>query len=264
MVYERGLNFLEDDIELDSPLDNLDNLDTLDLLDVQPEPTRPDPDEMLPLLGDLVTAQRMLATRAFCEIQDARAIPALIGLLNDPCPLVRVSAAYALGRNPSPDAVEPLIEQLNRDWNGHARKGMVWALGNCHDFRALKPLLRSLKTDIPAVRLWAASSLGQSADLSYEAIIATVPPIIEALINDPLAAVRSNCAWSLGRLCRELPSNVVYATAVDALIQVLEEDLDIGVREDAKSALLKLGDPRGIQAIETLEAEGYNDISNLP
>ena len=79
-----------------------------------------------------------------------------------------------------------------------------------------------------------------------------------------IAAVRSNCAWSLGRLCRELPSNVVYATAVDALIQVLEEDLDIGVREDAKSALLKLGDPRGIQAIETLEAEGYNDISNLP
>ena len=252
MVYKQDLNFLEDDIDLDSPLDELD---TLAVLDANPEPLKPDPTEMLLLLSDPVTAQRMLAARAFCEIQDDRAIPHLIRLLTDPCPLVRVAASYALGRNPSPDAVEPLITQLDRDWNGYARKGIVWALGNCKDRRALKPLLRSLKVDIAAVRLWAASSLGQAADLSYEAVIATVPPIIQALINDPLAAVRSNCAWSLGRLCRELPSNVVYATAVDALIQVLEEDPDLGVREDAKSALLKLGDPRGIQAIEQLESD---------
>ncbi len=252
MVYEQDLNFLEDDIDLDSPLDDLD---TLAVLDANPEPLKPDPAEMLLLLSDPITAQRMLAARAFCEIQDSRAIPQLIRLLTDPCPLVRVAASYALGRNPSPDAVEPLIAQLDRDWNGYARKGIVWALGNCQDRRALKPLLRALKLDISAVRLWAASSLGQAADLSYEAVIATVPPIIQALINDPLAAVRSNCAWSLGRLCRELPSNVVYATAVDALIQVLEEDPDLGVREDAKAALLKLGDPRGIQSIENLESE---------
>ena len=252
MVYEQDLNFLEDDIDLDSPLDDLD---TLAVLDANPEPLKPDPAEMLLLLSDPITAQRMLAARAFCEIQDDRAIPHLIRLLTDPCPLVRVAASYALGRNPRPDAVEPLIMQLDRDWNGYARKGIVWALGNCKDRRALKPLLRALKLDISAVRLWAASSLGQAADLSYEAVIATVPPIIKALIDDPLAAVRSNCAWSLGRLCRELPSNVVYATAVDALIQVLEEDLDLGVRDDAKSALLKLGDPRGIQAIENLESE---------
>jgi HEAT repeat protein len=252
MVYEADLNFQEDEIELDS---SVESLDTLAVLDATPEPPKPDPEEMLPLLTHAVTAQRMMAARAFCEIQDARAIPHLIVLLADPCPLVRVAATYALGRNPSPDAVEPLISQLDRDWNGYVRKGIVWALGNCRDLRALKPLLRSLKIDISAVRLWAASALGQAADLSYEAVIATVPPIIEALINDPLAAVRSNCAWSLGRLCRELPSNVVYATAVDALIQVLEEDADLGVRDDAKSALLKLGDPRGVQAIENLESE---------
>lgn len=252
MVYEQDLNFLEDDIDLDSPLEDLD---TLAVLDANPELLKPDPAEMLLLLSDPATAQRMLAARAFCEIQDHRAIPHLIRLLTDPCPLVRVAASYALGRNPSPDAVEPLIAQLDRDWNGYARKGIVWALGNCKDCRALKPLLRALKLDISAVRLWAASSLGQAADLSYEAVIATIPPIIQALINDSQAAVRSNCAWSLGRLCRELPSNVVYATAVDALIQVLEEDPDLGVRDDAKSALLKLGDPRGIQAIENLDSD---------
>jgi HEAT repeat protein len=249
VVDRNDLDFLEDDIDLDSPEDDLD---PLDMLADHPEPPKPDPEVMLPLLSHPDAAQRMLAARAFCEIQDARAIPPLIQLLVDPCPLVRVAATYGLGRNPSPDAVMPLIDGLARDWNGYVRKGIVWALGNCRDSRALKPLLRSLKLDISAVRLWAASALGQSADLGYDAVIATVPPIIEALINDPLAAVRSNCAWSLGRLCRELPSNVVYATAVDALIQTLEEDRDLGVRDDAKSALLKLGDTRGIQAIENL------------
>ncbi|WP_373546222.1 HEAT repeat domain-containing protein [Chamaesiphon sp.] len=252
MVYEADLNFLEDDIDLDS---HLDDLDPLDMLDANPEPLKPDPEAMLLLLTHAVTAQRMLAARAFCEIQDIRAIPYLIDLLTDPCPLVRVAATYGLGRNPSHDAVEPLIAQLDRDWNGYVRKGIVWALGNCRDLRALQPLLRSLKVDISAVRLWAASALGQAADLSYEAVIATIPSIVVALLDDPQAAVRSNCAWSLGRLCRELPSNVVYATAVDALIQVFEEDKDIGVRDDAKAALLKLGDPRGIQSIENLESE---------
>ena len=252
MVYEADLDFLEDETDLDS---SVDDLDTLAVLDAHPEPPKPDPEEMLPLLTDAITARRMMAARAFCELQDVRAIPHLITLLVDPCPLVRVAATYALGRNPSIDAVEPLIAQLDREWNGYVRKGIVWALGNCRDRRTIEPLLRSLRLDISAVRLWAASALGQAADLGYEAVIATVPPIIEALINDPLAAVRSNCAWSLGRLCRELPSNVVYATAVDALIQVLEDDRDLGVRDDAKAALLKLGDTRGIQAIENLESE---------
>jgi HEAT repeat protein len=71
-----------------------------------------------------------------------------------------------------------------------------------------------------------------------------------------VAAVRSNCAWSIGQLSKELPSNVVYATAIDALREALVEDEDLGVKEDAKSSLLKVGDPRGVQMIEELELEG--------
>ncbi|MCD8487003.1 MAG: HEAT repeat domain-containing protein [Desertifilum sp.] len=239
------------DAEFDSPLDDLEPVDA------QPEEEKPDPEVMLLLLQSLDNQQRMLAARAFCEIQDARAIPHLIGLLTDVCPLIRVSAAYALGRNPSPDAVESLIAQLNRDWNGYVRKGVVWALGNCRDRRSLQPLLNALKTDISAVRLWAASSLAQMSAVSYEAIIAAIPPIIEAMRQDPISAVRSNCAWSLGQLSRELPSNVVYATAVDALIETFAEDEDLGVREDAKASLLKVGDPRALQVIEELEQEGW-------
>ncbi|NES22718.1 MAG: HEAT repeat domain-containing protein [Symploca sp. SIO3E6] len=250
MYDDDDLSLLDDAADLESPLDDLEPVDT------ELETQKPDPEAMLALLTSLETPQRMLAARAFCEIEDERAIPYLIQLLTDVCPLVRVSAAYALGRNPSATAVEPLIKQLNLDFNGYVRKGVVWALGNSHDRRTLFPLIDSLKTDISAVRLWAASSLAQIANLEYEDIVACIPPLITSLKQDSIAAVRSNCAWALGQLCRELPSNAIYGGAVDGMIEAFAEDEDLGVQEDAKAALLKLGDPRALQMIETIEQEG--------
>jgi HEAT repeat protein len=242
------LSFIE--AELNSPLDKIDS--TSSVGDIPP----PDPERMLKLLESEVPSDRMLAARAFCELEDRRSIPILIELLNDICPLIRVSTAYALGRNTDATAVEPLIELLETDFNGYVRKGIVWALGNSKDRRALQPLLHALKTDISAVRLWAASGLAQIAPANYEDIIAAIPPLIQGLRRDRVAAVRSNCAWAIGHLCRELPSNVVYATAIDALIESLVEDDDYGVKDDARSAILKVGDPRGLQMIEELEFEG--------
>lgn len=250
MYDDDDLNVLDFEGDLESPLDDMKPVDAV-------EESKPDPEEMLPLLESPDTNQRMLAARAFCDIQDDRAVPHLIRLLDDPCPLVRVSAAYGLGRNPSHDAVESLIRQYDEDFNGYVRKGVIWALGNCRDPRSQATLIDALKTDISAVRLWAASALAQMSAVSYEAVIASLPPLIEAMRQDPVAAIRSNCAWSVGQLCRELPSNVVYATAVDALLETFVEDEDLGVREDARSALLKLGDPRGLQMIEELEREGF-------
>ncbi|MBD2356184.1 HEAT repeat domain-containing protein [Tolypothrix sp. FACHB-123] len=251
MYDEEDLSLLDLDVELESPLDRMEPLTA------ETEVAKPDPEAMLALLDNPQPQQRMLAARAFCDLEDKRAIPHLIRLLTDTCPLVRVSAAYAIGRNPSLDAVEPLITQLNRDWNGYVRKGVVWALGNCRDSRSLAPLADALRTDISAVRLWAASALAQMAEVNYESVIGAIPPLIEALVKDPIAAVRSNSAWAIGQLCRELPSNVIYATAIDALIEAFAEDKDLGVREDAKASLLGVGDPRGLQLIETLEQEGF-------
>jgi HEAT repeat protein len=248
-MYDDDDSLVDADFDLESPLDKMGAIAE------QEETVKPDPEAMLALLEIPNNQQRMLATRAFCELEEARAIPHLIRLLTDACPLIRVSAAYALGRNPSRDAVAPLITQLHRDWNGYVRKGIVWALGNCCDRRCLDPLILSLKTDISAVRLWAASSLAQMGCVGYDSIIAALPPLIEALRGDPVAAVRSNCAWSVGQLCRELPSNVIYATAVDALIEAFAEDEEMGVQEDAKAALLKLGDTRGLQVIEEIEQD---------
>ena len=250
MYTDDDLTLLDLEAELESPLDRLEPLEA------ETEVAKPDPEVMLALLNSPDPQQRTLAARAFCEIEDKRAIAPLIDLLTDPCPLVRVSAAYGLGRNPSPDAVAPLIAQLDQDWNGYVRKGVIWALGNSRDRRALPSLIEALKNEISAVRLWAASGLAQMSEVGYDAAIVAIPPLIEALIQDPMSAVRSNCAWALGQLCRELPSNVVYAGAIDALLLALEEDRDMGVREDAKASLLRVGDPRGLQAIEALEQEG--------
>jgi HEAT repeat protein len=248
------LALLETTIGIEQPVDPLDDIA---LPGEDANTVSYDPEAMLPLLNDPSAQQRMLAARAFCEIEEARAVPALIDLLQDGCPLVRVSAAYALGRNSSPGAIDALIAQLAIDWNGYVRKGIVWALGNCRDERALMPLIQSIKNDIAAVRLWAASGLAQMGQVGYEAIIKAIPALIEVMRRDAIAAVRSNCAWAIGQLCKELPSNAIYASAIDALIETFAEDQDLGVREDARSAILGVGDSRGLQVIEEIEQDGW-------
>ncbi|MGK7896317.1 MAG: HEAT repeat domain-containing protein [Xenococcus sp. (in: cyanobacteria)] len=244
-------------LDSETGLDNPQNSNNVSSSNLNIAPTSPeDIEKILGLLSHPEASKRMLAARVFCELEDQRSIPLLITLLDDICPLVRVSATYALGRNTSPEVVEPLINLLNQDWNGYVRKGVVWALGNSRDRRSLEPLIHALKRDISAVRLWAASGLAQIAILAYEDIIAAVPPLIQGLRRDSVAAVRSNCAWAIGKLCRELPSNVIYATAIDALIESLVEDEDLGVKDDARAAILRVGDSRGLRTIEDLEFEG--------
>jgi HEAT repeat protein len=249
MYDDEELTTLDLEADLADPLDNF-------APSGETSEAAPDPDEMLALLSSPEPQQRMLAARAFCELEDGRAVPPLIHLLKDDCPLVRVSAAYALGRNVHGDAIAPLIAQM-QDWNGYVRKGVVWALGNAHRADTLKPLVEALKTDIPAVRLWAASALAQMVHVGYESVVTAIPALIEVMRRDAMAAVRSNCAWALGQLCKELPSNVVYATAIDALIETFAEEEDLGVREDARTAILRVGDPRGLQVIEELEQDGW-------
>jgi hypothetical protein len=132
---ELALLEIEDDDE--STEDFTDDFleDFADVWVEEPIAPKPDPDQMLVLLNSAIPSDRILAARAFCEIQDVRAIDRLLELINDPCPLTRVAVAYALGRNPRPAVVKPLIHQLQSDWNGYVRKGIVWALGNCHDIQ---------------------------------------------------------------------------------------------------------------------------------
>ncbi len=219
-----------------TPLEPLDELELAPLPPVNVE-------AMLEQLYHPDPNLRMQAARIFCDLEEARATPRLVDLLDDSCPLVRVSAAYALGRNIDVSLVDRLIQALRCDWNGYVRKGLVWALGNTKAPQSIPILIESLQHDITAVRLWAASALGQVAQAialySNIQLAEIVTSLCCGLLTDPVPTVRSNCAWSLGKLSEYLDE----ATRIH-LIHTLKRSLcdpDLGVVDDSKTALEKLG-----------------------
>jgi len=231
--------------------------DPLDEID----PEEPDPDAVaaecdlgLALLrGD--QEQGMQGLRIFCEHRDPRAVPLLLPLLNAPCPILRMSAVYALGRNPTPLAVEPLLGLLRADDNGYVRKAVAWSLSNYPEAPVLNPLIRALQLDIAAVRLWAASSLADSGGTNAAKADPAAAQLLETLRIDSEAAVRSNSAWSLGRLYPDLVEPR-QKQVVEALLATLLQDSDPGVRDEARLALEQLEQPEVLDQLQTLVEEG--------
>ncbi|MXY62703.1 MAG: HEAT repeat domain-containing protein [Synechococcus sp. SB0665_bin_28] len=198
----------------------------------------------------------MQGLRIFCEHRDHRAIPLLLPQLHDLCPITRMSAVYALGRNPTAEAESTLL-QLLEDSNGFVRKAVAWSLGNYPGAAVLQALIRALTTDIAAVRLWAASSLVDVAVGDPADAVQASQVLREALHIDNNAVVRSNCAWSLSRLhgaCGDHPTE--QHKLVQALIQAMLEEPDRGVAEDARTALEQLDDPDSMARIEALLDDG--------
>lgn len=201
-----------------------------------PEPP-PDRELMLAKLQSDQPMERIQGTRAFCEIEDQRVIPYLLEFIKDDCPLLRVSAVYALGKNKTDPAIPILIQILATDWNDYVRKGIVWALGNYSDRRALAPLQKALLEDTAAVRLWTASTLGLMG------FAEAIPSLVKGLASDPVSAVRGNCAWALGKVLANLArSSPQFGSGCASLCQALADE-DVSVRGDAQEALDSLGIP---------------------
>lgn len=232
-----------------TPLEPLDELGPSSPLPIDIEHT-------LAQLQAVDATLRMQSARIFCDVEDPRAIAPLVQLLQDPCPLVRVSAAYALGRNSSPDIVDTLISTLEQDWNGYVRKGIVWALGNARDSRSIPALMAAVQGDITAVRLWSASALGQLASLAPAAEITTeiAQTLNRVILTDPVAAVRSNGAWALGQMAELLRSRPEVAEQTgQSLLKIARHDPDLGVRDDARIALQKIATPEHLRDLEDLD-----------
>ncbi len=198
---------------------------------------------------------RMQGLRIFCEHRDPRALPLLLPLLQAPCPIHRMSAVYALGRNPNPLAVEPLLALLAADDNGYVRKAVAWSLGSYPDAPVLNPLMRALQVDIAAVRLWAASSLAEAAVNAPAKADPAAAQLLLSLRIDTEAAVRSNSAWALGRLYADLVAPR-QQKVVEVLLGTMLEDGDSGVRDEARLALEQLENPELLERLQTLVDEG--------
>ena len=199
--------------------------------------------------------ERLQGLRVFCEHRDLRALPLLLPLLDEPCPVVRMSAVYALGRNPCPRAVNILVNLLQFDSNAYVRKATAWSLGNYSESPVLFPLINSLRQDVAAVRLWASSSLAEAGSISKEnADIAAVQLLISLKIDvEPI--VRSNCIWSLGRLYEHLTEDRRHEL-VEAFVLLLLQDSESSVRYEARTALEQLDDLPVKARLQKLIEEG--------
>jgi HEAT repeat protein len=105
---------------------------------------------------------------------------------------VRRAAAQALGENPGPMAVEPLIAAL-KDQDAQVRVAAVAALGRQRDARAAESLAALLRRGVFELREAAAEALGQTGDAR------AVPPLLGAL-RDPEHSVRRIAAGALDLL----------------------------------------------------------------
>ena len=232
-----------------------DPLDELESADPAPAAVAAECDHGLALLQQVTHEARMQALRIFCEHRDPRAVPLLLPLLQCSCPILRMSAVYALGRNPNPQAVEPLLTLLAADDNGYVRKAVAWSLGNYPDAPILNPLIRSLQVDIAAVRLWAASSLADAGGTGPAKADPAAAQLLLSLRIDSEPAVRSNSAWGLGRLYPDLVEPR-QREVVEALVQTMLHDAESGVRDEARLALEQLEQPEVLDRLQTLVDEG--------
>ncbi len=180
--------------------------------------------------------ERLQGLRVFCEHRDPRALPLLVPLLNEPCPVERMSAVYALGRNPCPRAVEILLRLLRSDSNAYVRKATAWSLGNYADASVLNPLIKALQNDVAAVRLWASGSLAEVGSSSSENADKASAQLLLSLQIDSEPVVRSNCIWALGRLYESL-NNSRRKELEEAFVSVLLNDVEPSVRYEARIAL---------------------------
>jgi HEAT repeat protein len=208
---------------------------------------------LLQLQGD--HDQQLQALKVFCEHRYPRAVPLLLPLLRSSCPILRMSAVYALGRNPEPQALPELQRLFQEDSNGFVRKALAWSLGNYNDVSVLPPLVRALETDIAAVRLWAASSLAEAGSTGPAKADPAAAQLLLSLRIDTEPAVRSNSAWALGRLYPDLvePRQQVL---VESLLHAMLNDTESSVRDEARLALEQLEQPEVLERLQTLVDEG--------
>ncbi len=199
--------------------------------------------------------ERLQGLRVFCEHRDSRALPLLLPLLNEPCPVERMSAVYALGRNPCPSALELLLNLLRTDSNAYVRKAAAWSLGNYPDASVIDPLIHALQNDVSAVRLWASGSLADVGATSCDKADLAATQLLVSLKIDTETVVRSNCIWALGRLYSKLNQSR-KDELVEAFIDVLLNDSQDSVREEARISLEQLDEAKVFEKLQELIDEG--------
>src|SRR6266851_2919957 len=195
------------------------------------------------LSGDASPVVRMTAAWALGEIEEKTAIDALTRALGDRAPEVRRTAAWALGELDDKRAVRPLSGALN-DGVLEVRLVAVWALGEIEDASAVPLLATATKDRDSRVRQQAAWALGEIEDAQGIASLKT-------LMRDPVADVRKTAIWALGE--------IEDGGAVSALAAALK-DSDPEVRVLTAWALGEIEDDRAVEPLVGALKDSDEDV----
>lgn len=167
--------------------------------------------------------------------------------LNDPEPIVRVTAAHAIVSLPPAEAAGLLIP-LVKDKLEFVRREVAYALGGTRSRSAVAPLVELMSSDKEVgVRAAAAIALGQIKDES------AVPDLIQVLSSTPgKNKSKSRENEFVVRAAAQALGEIRSRAAVNALIATLTNDAQpLDVRRAAAVALGLIGDSQAMPALQT-------------
>jgi HEAT repeat protein len=171
------------------------------------------------------------AIAAYLLLQEGRnaqaAIPQLTTALLDESPLVRDTAACALGRIGTREAITVLITQLrtgNEATQASAAIGLSSLTAEARE--SLPVLIAALRNDNDQVRSMAAYALGQMERDARRAI-----PALLGRLSDRSASVRATAAYALGQITPDDPR------VIRLLVRQAASDTDPTVQDSATESL---------------------------
>jgi len=178
---------------------------------------------------------------------------AAVAGLNDPAPVVRVTAAHAILSLPPQEAVA-LLSPLLQDKLEFVRRETAYALGETHSRAAVEPLANVLLGDKEAgVRGAAAVALGEIREESGVLALSQVLGGATPAQKKKKSKAREN-EFVLRAAARSL-GQIRSRAAVDTLIAVLgNEDYAGDIRREAAIALGLIGDSAAVPALRAAQA----------
>ena len=189
------------------------------------------------------------ATAAFAVIflPKDEAARNLVPLLADKKTLVRREAAYALGKVGDSQAINPLLQILQKDKVLEVRNAAIAALGEIGDAGAVagltKILQRKLQTKEEFSRRSAARSIGQISQIIQTNDVEVLTP--ESFLTDRFNFVEKP---NYPKLIETFPT---FRAAINVLIQTLQNSKESDdVKREAAFALGAIGDQSAVPILQ--------------
>ena len=213
-----------------------------------------DPRSVQPLIRSLRDSDRAVREAAAASLTTLGQ-PAILSLgfcLNDPNLQVQETAASILATIADEQVLEPLLSALlNPNWI--VRMSAAKGLTRIKDPRSVNTLILLLQDKVPAVR--------EEAGRTIQAIgEASIPPLLNGL-QDPNWRVRLRAIEALSLLKPQV--------AVAPLMNIVANDPDTAVRQDAVRALGQIGDAHALPLLldslttPSLQIKAIEALGNL-